>query len=60
MKEHKIGKKNIGKKLNEIYIIAFVFLSLSDSHLFSFISIRKSCSVNSVCIWYLPSPIKAT
>ena len=26
MKEHKIGKRNTGKKLNEIYIIAFIFL----------------------------------
>ena len=26
MKEHKIGKRNTGKRLNEIYIIAFIFL----------------------------------
>ena len=53
MKEHKIGKKDYiytGKKLNEIYIIAFIFLWLWDSHLFSFIYIRKSCSVNLVWI----------
>ena len=32
-------KKDTGKKLNEIYIIAFIFLWLWDSHLFSFIYI---------------------
>ena len=26
MKEHKIGKKNTGKTLNEIYIMPFTFL----------------------------------
>ena len=29
MKEHKIGKKNTGKKLNEIYIYYCLYLSVT-------------------------------
>ena len=49
-KNIKLEKKNTGKKLNEIYIIVFIFLWLWDSHLFSFIYSRRSCSVNLVWI----------
>ena len=41
-----LEKKNPGKKLNEICIIAFILFVVSQ--LFSFIYIRKSCSGKAV------------
>ena len=48
MKEDEIGKKNTEKKLNDIYIIAFI-LSVRQLLVQLFYN-RKSCSVNFVWI----------